>query len=246
MATFSDLIQSGKIKAAYLKKQTAVADIDRNVQLVKDLDEDSPSVRVFTRIDNSASESLQKLKDALCDLDLLLYEVNPEIKSDEEYIADQKQVRESQFCLFQAIDGYSDILNGAGIKYPPKAIPAKAPADLSEVLQALVRCQNASTASNSAQQVEAAKQHKETIDTLSKHGTQGPKAAQPVFHPKNNDSDYQMFSEFIQKFDNFVLKCKDDVKLQWLQSSVRGDALLLIKHLSATDPNYAQLKSRLV
>ena len=100
MATFSDLIQSGKIKAAYLKKQTAVADIDRNVQLVNDLDKDSPNIRVFTRIDNSASESLQKLKDVLCDLDLLLHEANPEIETDEEYIADQKHIRESQFCLF--------------------------------------------------------------------------------------------------------------------------------------------------
>ena len=92
----------------------------------------------------------------------------------------------------------------------------------------------------------AVKQHKETIDTLSKHGTQGPKAAQPFFHPKNNDSDYQMFSEFIQKFDNFVLKCKGDVKLQWLQSSVKGDALLLIKYLSANDANYKTAKERLV
>ena len=146
MATFSDLIQSGKIKAAYLKKQTEVSDIIRNIQLVNDLDKDSPNIRVFTRIDNSASESLQKLKDTLCDLDLLLHEANPEIETDEEYIADQRHVRESQFCLFQAIDGYSDILNGAGIKYPPEAIPAKAPADLSEVLDALVKCQNASTA----------------------------------------------------------------------------------------------------
>ena len=55
-----------------------------------------------------------------------------------------------------------------------------------------------------------------------------------------------MFSEFIQKFDNFVLKCKDDVKHQWLQSSVRGDALLLMKHLSATDPNYVTARERLV
>ena len=174
MATFSDLIQSGKIKAAYLKKQTAVTDINRNVQLVNDLDKDSPNIRVFTRIDNSASESLQKLKDALCDLDFLLHEANPEIETDEEYIADQKHVRDSQFGLFQVIDDYSDTLNNAGIKYPPEVIPAKAPADLADVLAQLaqsqaqlVKCQtDATTATtalqnaNSAQQVEAAKQHK--------------------------------------------------------------------------------------
>ena len=57
MATFSELIKSGKIKAAYLKKQTALTDINRNVQLVNDLDKSTPNIRSFTRLDKSASES---------------------------------------------------------------------------------------------------------------------------------------------------------------------------------------------
>ena len=221
MASFNELIKSGKIKTVFLKKQTALSDINRNVQLVNDLDTESPSIRVFTRIDQSASESLQKLKDVLGELDLLLHEANTDIESDEDYIADQKQVRESQFCLFEVIDKFSDVLNDAGIKYPPEVSPAHAPSDLADVLAQLVKCQtdNAKATTDNAkatsdQLAANADQHKETIDTLSKHGTQGPKAAQPFFQPKNNDTDYQVFSEFIQKFDNFVLRCKNDVRLQ--------------------------------
>ena len=36
------------------------------------------------------------------------------------------------------------------------------------------------------------------------------------------------------------------MRLQWLKSCVKGDALLLIKHLSATDANFKLARDRLV
>ena len=49
----------------------------------------------------------------------------------------------------------------------------------------------------------------------------------------------------MQKFEFFVSRCTNAVKLKWLQTSVKGDAVSLIKHLSLTDDNYAVAKGKL-
>ena len=68
----------------------------------------------------------------------------------------------------------------------------------------------------------------------------GPKPTQPKFKPKGNDSDFAEFSSFLSKFEFFIATCTTNVqKLQWLQTSVEGEAIGLIKHLSLVDDNYA-------
>ena len=69
------------------------------------------------------------------------------------------------------------------------------------------------------------------MDKLVKsHGNSGPKAIQPIFTSKNNDSDYANYRDFLSRFEFFVLKCSSDVeKLQWLKTFVKEDAAFLIK-----------------
>ena len=259
MATFSEMIKSKAVQSTFLKKQAVVAELKRQLQKIKALDTEVPNARSFHRVEVAANNSVEALKEASRELNMLLYKGNPDVEADEDYVADQKLTRDAEFKLFNAIDEYIDILTAKEIKYPPVMgnVPPASPTDLSDILAQLVKCQTdnakatsdqlAANAKVTADQLAAnASQHKETILTLSKHGTHGPKAAQPFFQPRNNDSDYQLFSEFIQKFDNFVLKCKNDVRLQWLKSSVKGDALMLIKHLSATDDNFKLARDRLI
>ena len=42
-----------------------------------------------------------------------------------------------------------------------------------------------------------------------------------------------------------MLRCTDAVKLQWLQSSVKGEKVPLIRHLSLTEANYLVARQRL-
>ena len=197
MTTFSEIIKTKIVKPAFLRKQAAVADIERHIQAIDGLDTEVPNARSFSRIEAAAKESLEELKAAIKDLDILLYGSIPDIRSDEEYKSDQICIRDVQFKLYKAIDDYIDIMTAKEIKYPPDLgnQPAAPPTDLADVLKQLVKCQednakaaadNAKAAADSAKatadQLSAnADQHKDTIDTLSRHGTQGPKAAQPFF-----------------------------------------------------------------
>ena len=173
MASFSDLIKSKAIEPAFLKKQASVADVKRNIQAIGDLDKDNPNARTFNRVEVAANGSLEELKIAIKDLDLLLYDSYPEIETDEDYVADQKIIREYQFKLFNAIDSYIDLLKDKKIQYPPDMgnVPASNPSDLADVLAQLVKsqadstaqlvkCQTDATTAATAQQIANASQHK--------------------------------------------------------------------------------------
>merc|ERR1712002_1331877 len=82
---------------------------------------------------------------------------------------------------------------------------------------------------------------KTLVNQLKSHATSrlGPKATQPKFKPKGNDSDYVEFKDFLSKFDFFTAKCSSNLeRLQWLKTSVEGEAAGLIKHLSLSEDNY--------
>ena len=103
MATFSELIKTGKVKAAYLLKQGALADVSQNLLLIKDLDKDSPNARVFSKVESNADKSIEVMKAVSKDLNILLYDANPDIASDEDYIADLKDHRGQHIDLCNAM-----------------------------------------------------------------------------------------------------------------------------------------------
>ena len=62
---------------------------------------------------------------------------------------------------------------------------------------------------------------------------------QPKFDSVNSRHDPLVYKSFFQKFQNYVRDCEDDSsRLQWLQSSVKGDAAHLISKLSLNNENY--------
>ena len=94
MAEFTELIKSGKIQAAYLQRQATLKEISRNVLLIKDLDQENPNSRISNRLESNANKSLDELKLANRELDILLDKANLDFVNDESYIADQKLDRE--------------------------------------------------------------------------------------------------------------------------------------------------------
>ena len=180
MTTFSEIIVSKNVKPAFLKKQAAVADVENSILAITDLDTVTPNPRTFHRMEIAANKSLEELKTAITDLDILLLNSDPDIMSNEDYVADKKLNRDCQFRVFKAIDDYIDIMTAKEVTYPPDmgVKPAAPPSDLSDVLKQLVKCQednakaaaeNAKAAADSAkatadQLAVNATQHKETID----------------------------------------------------------------------------------
>ena len=62
MASFIDIIKSGKCKAAYLKRQAILEEINQNALSIKELDQDKPNDRIFTKLECNSNKSLEQLK----------------------------------------------------------------------------------------------------------------------------------------------------------------------------------------
>ena len=224
MATFNDLICSGKIKSAFVLKQAKLADITDKVQMINDLDKLSPKSRIFSRYETDANESLSELKAAIEDLYILLHKANPDIDNDESYKADLKLVSEQQLLLYKVMDDYIELLHSKGITYPPDIKPVSSSGDLAAILNNLVASQDKNavaqdkimttldknlTAMVASQDKNAAERDKNVADlsknlvdqikSQSSNNRSGPKAAQPFFSSKNNDSDYGEFNDFFNE-----------------------------------------------
>ena len=142
MATFNDLIKSGKVKAAFLKRRATLREINNKALSIDELDKETPYVKTFERLETNAIKSLEELKAVCSDLNIVLENENPDIANDESYIADQKQLRKHEFSLFNAIENYIQLLKDKGIEYPPEVKPVTLPTDLSDILKNLVTSQN--------------------------------------------------------------------------------------------------------
>ena len=96
MATFIDIIKSGKCEAAYLKRQAILEEIKHNALSIKELDQEKPNDRIFTKLESNSNKSLEQLKKASIELNTLLFEAYPDFRNDENYIVDQKDVRKKR------------------------------------------------------------------------------------------------------------------------------------------------------
>ena len=142
MATFTDLIKSCKCKAAYLKRQATLEQINQNVLAINKLDQETPNVRTFIRLESNADKTLEQLKVANIELDTLMFEANPDFRNEENYIANQKLVVDKEFSLLNAMEDYIKLLRSKEIAYPPEVKPVTVPTDLSNILNNLVTSQN--------------------------------------------------------------------------------------------------------
>ena len=138
MATFNDLIKTGKVKATFLRRNAILNDMYEKVLSIERLDRVTPNVRTFERQEVSANKSLEELKLIKRELYILLEDANQDIKDDEGYIADQKLVIDNEFALINAIEDYVQLLHSKGIEYPPEVKPVTGSIDLSDILNNLI------------------------------------------------------------------------------------------------------------
>ena len=65
-------------------------EISQNVLSVKELDQKNPKIRTLNRLESKANILLDKLKLVNRELYILLLKANPDIDTDESYIADRE------------------------------------------------------------------------------------------------------------------------------------------------------------
>ena len=230
MATFNDLIKTGKVKATFLRRNAILNDMYEKVLSIERLDRVTPNVRTFERQEVSANKSLEELKLIKRELYILLEDANQDIKDDQEYIADQKLVIDNEFALINAIDEYVQLLHSKDIEYPPEVKPVTGSVDLSDVLNNLIASQNSLAASQNknaitqdrilstldknltdvvtSQNQNVADLSKSLVYQIKSHTASSrlvPKPAQPKFKPKGNDSDYGEFKDFFKVNLNYSL-----------------------------------------
>ena len=236
MTTFSSLIASGKIESAYLTKQAVLVDIDKDLQMINTLDKENPSSRKFSRLEQSAEASVVELKAAGREFSKLLFKANPNIKSDDTYIAEDKREKELLMSLFDAIEKYIKLLNDKGVPYPPDVKPSLGHSDIASILdnqsktmESFLKAQETKheslvkTLVNSQNQnlkeivTSQDKNLKEIVSSQDKSisRSSAPKASQPSFIAKGSDVDFANFAEFLKKFEFYVSSVANDaVRLQ--------------------------------
>ena len=62
MATFNDLIRSGKVKAVFLKRDVTLKELSHKALSIDELDKETPNVMTFSRLETNANNSLDELQ----------------------------------------------------------------------------------------------------------------------------------------------------------------------------------------
>ena len=177
MASFKDLIKAGKTKVAYLKKQGLVGSVQQELLKIGSLDAQNPSIRIFEYTQDEAKAILAELAQSTRELNIALFEQNPQIYRDDDYKKDMRSDVEMQMQVQKDLEEYIKVMNDKDIQYPPEVVAIGPNIELNEILTSLVICQSEGAAASNAQQLTVAQQHKETIESLQKHGQTGPKAS---------------------------------------------------------------------
>ena len=244
MTKFSDLVKSGKLEAAFLTNKVALASVDDCVQSICELDKVTPNARTFSRYETRALEVIKTLNLTLDELNKLLFKAEPNIDTDVDYVSIKKYNRDQITVLYNVMDEYISVLHDKGIPYPSE-IKHGAQPDLASIVSTLVKSQKEDITSLVKSQEQTVsdivsgvtKSQSENIELLSK--TSSPKHVQPIFTSEQNNSDYSNFRDFLDKFLFYTKRCaSNSERLEWLKSSIKGEAYNLIRHLSLVEDNY--------
>ena len=242
MSTFNECLAHQKINAAYIRRNAAVMDLNSVVSQVKSLDKDNPKPRIFLQHEKELESLALKVKTENNMMVQLMLSAQPDISSDSTFTSDQSGIRASTLSSINVVDEYRTILETKGL-VPSLAQTQNQDAtsgEFSDMLKQLGKNLTMLTEIGKSQ-TEMSKKQVEAINA-----SKGPKPVQPTFTPKGDVSDYLTFKNFLENFTYFVQNVPNNKdKLQWMLSSVKGDAYQIIKGLSLNADNYRVAKEKL-
>ena len=240
MASYKSCLESKHIKAAFIKRNASVMELNNTVGKFKLLNKDVPSLRQFTYIDKELDAKMDQLA---TDNHLFVQHIlhaSQTLSSDTEFTEDQKSIRSTQFAAISAKDEYVTILEDHNLvpkisEQISNAAAVSATPDVATILKEMAKDQRdtlkALLDTQTQNQKTQAETQKSLLVELNKNqaaatkAATGPKPTQPFFHPKGDMSDYLAYKSFMKKFEYFVISVDKFVdRLWWLLSSVKGDA----------------------
>ena len=118
MADFIQIIKSGNTQKAYSHRLAILNEINTNVNIIKELDGENPTIRPFIRFESNINDLLNDLKLANVELTAHLVKGNAQIHNDESFITDNKLVNEQVLLACNTVEDYVKLLNSKGKKIP--------------------------------------------------------------------------------------------------------------------------------
>ena len=118
MSEFSDLVAGKPTMQIYLLRKSALVKLDSEYQMLIELDTNTPSLRIFSRIECEVNEALHTLEKINSSFISSLVKASPEIELEESFKEDQKYIRSQQFKCINAIEAYILVLTEKGINIP--------------------------------------------------------------------------------------------------------------------------------
>ena len=239
MASFADCLSHSKINAAYIKRNAVIMDMNSTVSFINQLNRDNPKTRQFLTFEKEAETLLIKVKHENNLFIQLLLSAAPDISSDVSFTQDQNSFRSTTLACINSLDDFRTLLELKNLvptiteQQATATAAATTSADVASLIQHLSK--NLTTLTDlGKKQAVTSKQHVEALAS-----SKGPKPTQPHFEPKGDAQDYLNYKNFLNKFEYFVKSVSDKKdKLQWLMSSVQGDAFESIKNFTLDDNNY--------
>ena len=229
MSDFMNLITLKPTMSIHLQRKTALIKLDSKFQMLNELDTNKPSTRIFSRIECEVNEALHTLEKTNSTFISSLVKANSEIELEDSFKEDQKYIRSEQFKCLNAIEAYIELLTTKGINYPSDSKSGSEPSDLADILKQTTQLTN-----------KLITKQDENIDKILKNNSSAaPKPSQPYFTSRQIDADFAAFKDFWSRFEHFTKKvASPSDKLEWLKSSIKGEAHNLIKNLTLDDSNY--------
>ena len=243
MSQFSKCLEIKSVKAAYIKRNASVIELNSAVSKFKNLDVNNPNPRQYAYINKEFEAAEQALKADNHTFVQHILHASQDFSSDTDFAKDQESIKATQFAAMNNKDIYQSKLEDLG--HLPKLTDQLSSASMATPTTDLALLLTKMNEAQAKRDREQSLRQDKLLTELSKNqvaataALSGPKPVQPSFHPKGEKSDYLLYKSFIKKFEYFTTNVASNVdKLNWLFFCVKGDAFELIKTLTLEDANY--------
>ena len=246
MASFVSLSDDKEFKKLDGRRGAALSILVTLKESIEALSEETPSLRVFNRLDAEVNAEIGALREASRAVAAWFTKSGGKILVDTDYKAYRVEAAKVINEVELVREAYHDLLDKKGLLKPE--LPVVAPVEQRELITALKTLAESSgqhaaatlqQANAAAKQADAAAEQPKAI--LQHHRT--PQMELPIFNPATCRGNPLAWVSFWQKFENFAVDCINDrARLGFLMSAVMGNALQLIRNFKCVDENYAEAK----
>ena len=203
MSQFSQCLEIKSVKAAYIKRNASVIELNSAVSKFKKLDVNNPNPRQYAYINKEFEAAEQTLKADNHTFVQHILHASQDFSSDTDFAKDQESIKATQFAAMNSKDIYQAKLEELG--HLPKLTDQLSSASMATPTTDLALLLTKMNEAQVKRDKEQSLRQDKLLTELSKNqvaataAVSGPKPVQPSFHPKGEKSDYLLYKSFIKK-----------------------------------------------